>query len=147
MEHNQSINVTGEVTATLYDANGTVKQTVHIPNLVVTAGKGFIASRMIGTTPAVMSHMGVGTSSAAAADANTTLGAQAGSRASATASVSGREVTYSATFAAGVGTGALVEAGIFNAATSGTMLCRTTFNVINKGAEDSLTINWKVTIN
>ena len=53
---------------------------------------------------------------------------------------------YVATFAAGNATGAIREAGIFNALTSGTMLCRTYFDVINKGANDSLKITWKIQV-
>jgi hypothetical protein len=140
------IKATGDVTVTLRDELGNIKEHRHIPNLVVTVGKNFIASRMVGTTPAVMSHMAIGTSSTAPAAANTALGAEAG-RSTASASVSGAVVSYSSTFAAGTGTGAIVEAGIFNASSAGTMLCRTTFSVINKAAADSLTINWNVTIN
>lgn len=140
------IKATGEVTITLHDENGQIKEQRHVPNLVVTVGKNFIASRMVGTTPAVMSHMAIGTSSTTAAAANTTLGTEVG-RSTATASVSNAVVSYSSTFAAGTGTGAIVEAGIFNAESAGTMLCRTTFSVINKAPADSLTINWNVTIN
>jgi hypothetical protein len=49
-------------------------------------------------------------------------------------------------FPAGTATGAITEAGIFNAATGGTMLCRTTFPVINKGSADSLAVTWVVTV-
>jgi hypothetical protein len=51
-----------------------------------------------------------------------------------------------ATFGAGQSTGAVTEAGIFNDATAGTMLCRTVFDVINKGALDTLVITWKVAV-
>ena len=47
---------------------------------------------------------------------------------------------------AGDATGAVTEAGIFNAATSGTMLCRTTFDVINKGASDTMSVTWTITV-
>ena len=49
-------------------------------------------------------------------------------------------------FIAVVSTGAITEAGIFNALTAGTMLCRTTFPVVNKAAGDSIVITWVVTI-
>jgi hypothetical protein len=55
-------------------------------------------------------------------------------------------VQYVATFSAGTGTGAITEAGIFNASSAGTLLCRTVFSVINKGALDTLVITWKVTV-
>ena len=43
-------------------------------------------------------------------------------------------------------TGAVTEAGIFNAASGGTMLCRTVFSVVNKGADDSLSVTWTITL-
>ncbi len=120
---------------------------VHeVDNLVVTVGKEFVASRMVGTSQAVMSHMAVGTNATAAANANVALGAENGRVALASGAASGAVVTYSATFPAGTATGAITEAGIFNAGSSGTMLCRTVFSAINKGASDSLTITWTVTV-
>lgn len=145
------IKATGELTLTLTDSVGTVKQKVHVPNIVVTAGKDFIASRMAGASQAVMSHMAIGSSNANLVAANTTLATEVVRVALATAggTVAGSVVSFTAVF--GPGTPALgaavVEAGIFNAASAGTMLCRTTFDVINKGDEDTLTINWNVTIN
>ena len=55
-------------------------------------------------------------------------------------------VTYVATFGAGTGTGAVTEAGILNASSSGTLLCRTEFSVVNKGSSDSMTVTWTVTV-
>lgn len=135
-----NIKATGHVTVRL---NGEIIN--EIPNLVVTAGKNFIASRMTGTTTA-MSHMAIGSSSTAAAAGDTGLGAELGRVALSSSSTTGAVTTYSATFPAGTGTGAVVEAGIFNASSSGTMLCRTTFAVVNKGANDTLTITWQITI-
>jgi hypothetical protein len=120
-----------------------------VPNLVVTAGKGFVATRMIGTGAGVMSHMEVGTGTTDPAAGNTTLEtAVSSSRTGFTSSaaVSGAVVTYITAFAAGTGTGALTEAGIFNASSGGTMLCRTEFAVVNKGAADTMTITWTVTV-
>ena len=54
--------------------------------------------------------------------------------------------TYVGTFPAGTGTGAVTEAGILNASSGGTLLCRTEFNVVNKGASDAMTITWTVTV-
>lgn len=120
-----------------------------IPNLVVTTGKNFIASRMKDTgSPTQMTHMAIGTGAVAAAAGDSTLGAEAARVALSTAggTVAGAVVTYAATFGAGTGTGAITEAGLFNAASSGTLLCRTVFSAVNKGASDSLSITWTVTI-
>jgi hypothetical protein len=55
-------------------------------------------------------------------------------------------VTAVASFIAGTGTGAVTEAGIFNAGVAGTMLCHTTFPVVNKEAGDSIAITWAITV-
>lgn len=147
----ETVKATGELQIILRDAEGNIKLEKTVPNLVVTVGKGVIASRLTGVSTAVMSHMAVGTNTTAAVAANATLGVEIAASRVALATAGGvataNQVAYSATFAAGVGTGAITEAGIFNAASVGSMLCRTTFAVVNKDVGDSLTINWNVTIN
>lgn len=146
MKTNSSISVVGTPRIVVTDRDGKVKYDFSVPNLVVTSGKNFIASRMVGTTPAVMSHMAVGTGATAAAAGDTTLQTELTRVALSASSATGAVATYTANFAAGVGTGAITEAGIFNASSAGTMLCRTTFPVVNKGADDSMSITWTVTI-
>lgn len=141
------IKATGEPTFTLYDKHGNIKQQFTKPNLVVTLGKNLIADRLVSNTADVMSHMAVGISNVNLAAANTELASQLGDRVILTTTRNDNVVTYNCTFGENVATGALVEAGIFNASTGGTMLCRTTFPVINKEDTDTLTINWNVTIN
>jgi hypothetical protein len=143
-----NLSVIGTPTFILFDKFGAIKQQFTQPNLVVTVGKNLIADRLIGTSSAVMSHMAVGSSSTAPANGNTALGAQISTRVALSSPTrSNSTITYITTFVAGQSTGAIVEAGIFNASTAGIMLCRTTFPVINKEADDILTINWNVTIN
>lgn len=145
------IKATGELQIVLKDANGNVKQDVTVPNLVVTIGKTVIASRLAGLAGMIspMSHMAIGVSSANLVAANTALADEEARVALDSTSAANNVVTYSATFPAGTGTGAIVEAGIFNndGTPNGDMLCRTTFSVVNKDAADTLTINWNVTIN
>ena len=117
-----------------------------IDNLVVTTGKNLVASRLVGTTPAVMSHMSIGSGTTAAAAGNTALGTELGRVSLTSGSASSAVVTYVATFAAGTGTGAVTEAGLLNASSGGTLLCRTVFSVVNKGANDSMTVTWTVTV-
>ena len=136
---NESFKLVGHVSVAL---NGKVVQ--EIPNLVVTSGKGYIASRMKDATATVMSHLAVGTNAASASASNAALGTEVGRVALTGTVVSGGTITYSATFPAGTGTGALTEAGILNANSGGTMLCRTVFSVVNKQAADAMTISWSV---
>lgn len=139
------LKITGAVEITLFDKDGQVKDQRSIKNLVVTTGKTFIAARMVGT-PTVMSHMAIGEDNTAADAGDTALGSEAGRVALASATSSGAVATYTATFGAGTGTGAIVEAGIFNADTAGTMLCHSVFPVVNKGADDGMSITWTVTV-
>ena len=117
-----------------------------IDNLVVTAGKGYVASRMKDASATAMSHMAIGSGTTAAAAGNTALGTELGRVSLTSTTVSSNVVTYVATFAAGTGTGAVTEAGILTASSGGTMLCRTVFSVVNKGSADSMTITWTVTV-
>jgi hypothetical protein len=118
----------------------------EVDNLVVTAGKGYVASRMKDTSATAMSHMAIGSGSTAAAANDTALGNELGRVALTSTTVSSAVVTYVASFPAGTGTGAVTEAGILNASSSGTLLCRTVFSVVNKGASDSMTVTWTVTV-
>ena len=143
---NDTIKVTGELKLTLTKPDGNTHETV-IPNIVVTDGKEYIASRMKDATATAMSHMAIGTDSTAAAAGDSTLGTEAGRVSLTSTTVTSNAVAYVATFGAGTGTGAITEAGIFKASSSGTLLCRTVFSVINKGAADTLGITWTVTVN
>lgn len=141
----ETVQATGTLQIKLYGPDGQLKQEQNVPNLVVTTGRGYIAGRMVGT-PTAMSHMAIGSGTVAPAVGDTTLGTELG-RVSLTSSVAAAAVvTYIASFGAGVGTGAVTEAGLFNAGSAGTMLCRTTYAVVNKGADDSLSITWTITV-
>lgn len=149
MLEQEFIKATGKLSVVLFDEQGNIKQEQFIPNLVVTVGKNWVAGRMKDTgVPAQMSHMAVGAGAVAPVVGDTTLGSELGRVALTTAggTVSNNEVTYTATFPAGTGTGAITEAAILNAASAGTMLCRTTFAVVNKGANDTVAVSWKITI-
>jgi hypothetical protein len=147
---NDKLKMTGDVSMVLRGPDGQVKETREIKNLVVNAGLAYVISRMVGTAKAVMSHMALGSGTTAAAAGNTDLESMLGSREaldSTTISGSNNEkVVYVASFEAGDATGAVTEAGIFNASSSGDMLCRTVFAVVNKGANDSLTVTWTITL-
>ena len=150
---NDKIKPTGELTITLRDATGNIKVQTTVPNLVTTVGKNLIASRLSGTGTAA-THMAIGSGSTAANLTDTILvteipastGITAG-RQTLTSTPTTNYVDYACTFEAGRGTGAITEAGILNASTGGVLLCRTVFNSVYKDALDTLTINWRVTIN
>lgn len=151
---NDFIKVSGNLNMILTDGNGHIKEERDISNLVVTVGKNWIAGRMKDTVsgytiPTQMTHMGIGIGTGGPVVGDSTLGTEVGTRVSLTTAggtVSTNTVTYDATFPPGNGTAAITEAGIFTASSGGTMLCRTVFLPVNKAAEDTLTIQWVVTI-
>jgi len=169
-KYNNIVELGGSLSIIVTDTTtNTIKQELYVPNAVVFTGKIFIASRVVGTSSTIMSHMGIGTDSTSV-DAGTTtslLGNQAlGAELTVTpggytdytraalqtaTNNSSNVITYSANFAANnprapTGGAVLREAGIFNALTAGTMLCRTTFPIVTKLPADALTITWTVTI-
>ena len=138
---NDDLKLKGKLTIALND-----EVVQEVDNLVVTAGKGYVASRMKDASATAMSHMAIGSGTTNPAAGDTALETELGRVSLTSTSVSGAVVTYVATFAAGTGTGAVTEAGILNASSSGTLLCRTEFNVVNKGSSDSMTVTWTVTV-
>jgi hypothetical protein len=144
---NDDLKLRGDVAIVLKDKDGNVKDSREINNLVVSAGLEFICSRMAGTSAGVMSHMALGSGTTAAAAGQTDLVSILGSReALDSTSASSNTITYVSSFEAGEGTGAVTEAGIFNASSSGTMLCRTVFAVVNKQADDTMSVTWTITL-
>lgn len=144
---NDSLKLKGRVGIVLKDKDGNVKETRDIDNLVVDAGLDYIASRMKDATATAMTHMALGSGSTAAAAADTDLGSILGSRETLdSTTVTDNTVVYVSSFEAGDATGAVTEAGIFNASSSGTMLCRTVFSVVNKAADDTMSVTWTITI-
>ena len=144
---NDKLKLRGDVSIVLKNDDGSVKDSRTIKNLVVNDGLNYIVSRMKDTTQGAMSHMAVGSSTTAAAAGQTDLVSVLGSReALDSTAVSTNTITYVSSFEAGEGTGAVTEAGIFNASSGGDMLCRTVFSVVNKQATDSMTITWTITL-
>ena len=143
---NDGLKLRGDVALVLRDKNGNVKEERKINNLIVNTGLNFICDRMKNDETA-MSHMALGSGSTAAAASDTTLGSQLGSREALDSdTVSSNTITYTSSFEAGDATGAVTEAGIFNATSGGTMLCRTVFAVVNKSADDSLSVSWQISL-
>ena len=138
---NDGLSLTGALEISV---NGSV---THTKNLVVDNGKAWVAQRMKGDNAAI-SHMALGSSTTAAAAGDTALGTESDRNALATAggSVANNIITFEATWSPGDATGSITEAGLFDAATGGDLLARTVFPVVNKGAADTMTITWSITV-
>lgn len=128
---------------------------MEISNLITTAGKAGVASRINGAgSEAAFTYIEVGIGTTAAAIGDTALESaitDSGlARASATASRVTTDTTNDTaqlvvTFTVS-GTKAVTESGVFNASSAGVLLCRQTFSAINVVSGDSLQITWKIDV-
>lgn len=144
------LGTSGKLHIQLFDDSGNLKDERFVPNVVCTAGKTWMASSLLKTTsntPAAMTHMAVGSDATTPTAADTVLTVETARVALTSSTSSTNVVTYVCTFGTGVGTGNVQEAGILNASSAGTLLCHSTFTLINKGSTDTLTITWTVTLN
>jgi hypothetical protein len=141
-------NIRGYVEVLHYDSDMNLIHKYDFENLVVNTGLNWVAQRLNDPTPAVMSHIAVGTDPTLPALNQTALLAEIYRQSMSVlgGAVSGASIVYSCTIGPGNGTGALQEAGLFNADPGGTMLSRVTYPVINKGASDTIAISWTITV-
>jgi hypothetical protein len=128
----------------LIEKNGVVVE--EKKNLIVQVGKNFLANALIASSTSPFTHMAIGTGTTAASLSDTSLTSELARQAFTSSSAAANVVTLVTTYAAGTGTGAITEAGIFNASSSGTLFSHVVFSAINKGSADSLTITWTITV-
>jgi hypothetical protein len=115
-------------------------------NIVVNDGLAWIKRRIIGgTVPACMQYIAVGSSGDAASAAQTALHAQHGIKQVSAGDTGSYQVTYSATYASGSGTGLWTECGVFDS-NAGSMMCRTQFSDLTKGANDAFTVEYTIEV-
>jgi hypothetical protein len=142
------LDIVGTCHVQLFDGEGNLKDERLVENLVVTTGRDAIIERL-DSSPATTqpTHMAIGTGATAPAAGNTTLGAEIDRNALTSNTASGGVLTMVGNWAAGDGTNsAITEAGVLNAASTGTLYSRATFTAINKQAADTLQITWTYTL-
>jgi len=144
---NEPLSMSGKINAVLTNEHGDVIAEHDVSNLIMTVGKTWAASRLAGTASAVISHMAIGSGNTAPAVGQTTLVTETARVAITSGTASGNVLTIVATFGPGVGTGSINECGLFNAASAGTMVARSTNVVLTKGATDTLALTWTITLN
>lgn len=140
-----SIKITGRLLIQKYnDKNQKVYET-EVPNLVVTSGKEFIASRIVGEDFDAMDYMAIGDDAQIGALSQTTLINELARVTVTSATASGSNVTFTATFPAGTGTGSIVEAGVFNKDDSSVLIFDADTDVDDTSHEISYTSHGLVT--
>ena len=137
------LQIKDNVRIVLRGPDGKIKhESVH--NLVTAAGLAGAADQILAApTLNKPTHMAIGTGTPAA----TLLGAEIDRNALTSKTRLGSVVTMVADWAAGDGTGAITEAGVFDIVTANTvnMWMSASFAVVNKLAADTLQITWTLT--
>jgi len=140
----------GEWFATLYGENGAVKDYREGSNIITEVGKSFLVeylnSAAASATKWDMFQIAVGSDSTAEAASNTALGTELARQTGTGGEAAGAIYRVTATFTSGIGTGGIVEYGLFSSSTGGTMFSRDTEDIINKGANDILTVTTDITV-
>jgi hypothetical protein len=150
----QGLQLHGKLDIILQDENGNVKDERHLDNLIVDEGFEGVAYRIAphdgSVTPSSpWNFIAIGTGTTSPVADNTALVAELvriqDSQAEFT-STSSKQLKLQVSFGSGQGTGNIAESGLFNAASGGDMLARQTFSTISKGASDTLTVTWTITL-
>jgi hypothetical protein len=140
----------GKMRAELFDKDGNLKDWREVHNTVTVLGHQMAADQIL-ASPAVAKPgwMEVGTGTGQDANDSTLATYLAGSRTALDSKTRGANaiITMVCTMGAGVGTGAITEAGVFNVVTQNTtdLILVASFAAVNKAAGDSLVITWTLT--
>jgi hypothetical protein len=147
METKSKFGINANVKIELFSADGVLKETREIHNTVTDAGHYGVMDQILASpTLPKMGWMELGTGTGGTTKLATYI---SGSRVLFTSkSRTNKVVTVVGTFAAGVGTGNVTEAGTFDVVTQDTinMWMYASFTAIPKGASDSLVITWTLTV-
>ncbi len=143
----QTLKMKGSAEIIVVGPDGKIKSRVQNDNLIVTVGKSFLATWLAAGSHsnAFMPYTAVGSGTTSPVSGDTTLETEV-ARVGNSPSASSNVLTLAVTFSPGVATGAITEAGLFSAASSGSMFSRVVFSVQNILAGDSLIVNWSVTL-
>jgi hypothetical protein len=137
----------GELELLLRGPDGRIKARRKTKNIITTVGRNAIVDNLLASpTLGKPTHGEVGTSGTAAAVGDTTITGGFGRVALTSKTRATNVLTMVYNLAAGTATGALQEAGIWDALTAGTLWARGTYTTINKGASDTLQVTWTWTI-
>lgn len=142
----EPLQIKGRIRVSVRDAKGRYVAHRCRPNLVVTGGKALIAAILARKADSI-SHIALGTSATPADAAQTALLGEAFRKSLTSTTSAGQLATFYAYIPASQANGnTYQEAGLFNAATGGTMLARATFGPVAKSTTISITISWTISI-
>jgi len=143
----ENFGIKGKVKLVLKDFEGKVKQIIEKSNTITELFDAHVADQLSDSGGAAIGYMGVGTGSGQGSSdtgLDSTTANVALDSTTQGAGAADNDVVFVATFPAGTATAALTEAGIFQADNNTTLMAYDDFDVINKGAGDSLVVTWTI---
>jgi hypothetical protein len=138
-------NIKGHMSLKLYGADGKIKESRELDNTVTVLMDNHTAYRVANTGANVIGYMAVGTGDGSKTTASTGLTTSLSRVALDSMVATNNDVLFIATWAPGVGTGAIIEAGVIQGDNNTTLMLFNDFDVVNKGALDTIVINWTAT--
>ena len=147
-EFRSRMGIVGNMYLQLFDTEGRLKDERLIRNTVTELMDAQVADRMSDQGDAAIGYMAVGTGlgqGAASTGLAVSLDRNALDSTTQGAGGADNDVVYVASWAAGDGTGAITDAGILTGDNDTSLQYYGDFDVINKGAADSLVITWTAT--
>ena len=131
-----------------HNADGTKELLLTKKNVILDVGKDFLAAWLqAAQASGFMGFIAVGSDATAATPADTGLGTELGRLAGTLSNPGSTNILQNTTtFASGVGTGTWQEAALFSAISGGTAFARQTFGTLTKGALDTFSITWQITL-
>lgn len=148
----QGFNLKGKFFFVHRDKEGNIKDEFAVDNTITNTGKAAISNLIQGNRTAYFTRIAIGSSSTAAAAANTALAAEITSPSLARVASTASRVTTTVTndtaqlvhTFTSTATQAVQEVGVFDSASGGTMISRTTFTAKNLTSGDTLQITHKI---
>ena len=149
----EALEMRGRLTVEINDARGLLVDRIAANNNIVLSGRDLVAKLFIKEVINPVSHVAVGTGTAAVTPADAALATELfrkpmnpanASQNLSTTQDNKKKVTVTVDLDFGEANGALTEAGLFNAASGGVMYNRVVFPTINKTPDFKLTLIWEI---
>lgn len=136
----------GEMECRLYGPRGLLKEFRKVKNITVNTGFDTICLMMGKGGHAAFKYCAIGDDSTTPSTLDTALGNELARQEGGFTKINDRQWKNDSTFSPGVGTGSIVESGMLNASSSGTLLCHQTFGAVSKESGDTLVITWQYSL-
>lgn len=147
---NDSIKLVGRYFVTVYGPDGKPKDSGEGPNVVTTVGKeqlaSFLRSAAAAASTFTAKYIAVGTGTGGETAGDTAMGTESTRHTGTVSYTSGGIYNVTATFPTGAAVGAIVEFGLFNSNTAGTLMSRNVKSAAyNVTASDYIVVNYQLT--